>query len=41
VNISMGQMQMGMCRAGDRNHDGRISVAELVAAVKDMLRGCA
>jgi hypothetical protein len=40
VNISMGKGSLSACVPGDRDQDGRISVAELVAAVNDMLRGC-
>lgn len=40
VNIALGQADASACLAGDKNHDGKISVDELIAAVDNALNGC-
>jgi hypothetical protein len=41
VNIALGASEVYGCLAGDRNHDGRITVDEIIAAVGNALAGCA
>jgi hypothetical protein len=41
VGIALGSRPLDDCRAFERNVDGEVSVAELVAAVNAALKGCA
>jgi hypothetical protein len=40
VNIALGDAPVSACEAGDANHDGRITVDEILTAVNDALNGC-
>jgi hypothetical protein len=40
VNVSLGLMDLGICRAVDRDNDGVVSVGELVGAVGHASAGC-
>jgi len=40
VNIALGAASVQTCTAADRDDDGAVSIAELVAAVTNALRGC-
>jgi hypothetical protein len=40
VNIALGNAGVATCTAGDANHDGQITIAELLAAVNSALNGC-
>ena len=40
VNALLGTADPASCAAGDRNHDGQITVNEIVAAVTAALVGC-
>jgi hypothetical protein len=41
VNIALGDAPLSSCPAGDLDHNDRITVDELVAAVSNVLQGCA
>ncbi|MFI5366419.1 MAG: hypothetical protein ACHQ4J_12435 [Candidatus Binatia bacterium] len=40
VNIALGAAPPSDCLAGDANHDGRITVDEILAAVNNALSRC-
>jgi hypothetical protein len=40
VNIALGNATVSDCRAGDGNHDGQITIDEILAAVNNALNGC-
>jgi hypothetical protein len=40
VNIALGNLPASTCAAGDANHDGEITVDEILAAVNKALNGC-
>lgn len=40
VNIALGNAPASVCLAGDRNHDGAITIDENVTAVDNALSGC-
>jgi hypothetical protein len=40
LNIALGDASLDVCPAMDRNHDGSVSVNELVVAVNSALSGC-
>ena len=41
VNIALGNAPASTCEAGDANHDGEITVDEILTAVSNALNGCA
>ncbi|HXQ20365.1 MAG TPA: hypothetical protein VN812_01740 [Candidatus Acidoferrales bacterium] len=40
VNIAFGNTPVTACDAGDANHDGQITVDEILTAVNNALTGC-
>ena len=40
VNIALGNIPVSDCPAGDRDGNGNIVIAELIAAVNNALSGC-
>ena len=40
VNIALGNGNVSSCVAGDANHDGEITVDEILTAVNNALNGC-
>jgi hypothetical protein len=40
VNVALEQAQVTECNAGDRNHDGAITIDEILVAVDHALNGC-
>ena len=40
VNVALGYAQVAECAAGDPNHDGSITIDELIRAVNNALSGC-
>ncbi|HEX7408844.1 MAG TPA: hypothetical protein VF515_14510 [Candidatus Binatia bacterium] len=40
VNIALGNTPLLNCEAGDANHDGQITVDEILTAVNNALNGC-
>ena len=40
VNIALGTVESASCPASDTDHDGRITVNDVVAAVHAALTGC-
>ena len=40
INIALGNTDVLGCTAGDANHDGQISVNEILTAVNNALNGC-
>jgi hypothetical protein len=40
VNIALGNANLSTCVAGDANHDGEITVDEILTAVNNALNGC-
>jgi len=40
VNIALGNTSVTMCEAGDANHDGQITVDEILVALNNALNGC-
>lgn len=40
LNISLGNAGVSICPSGDANHDGQITVDEILLAVKNALSGC-
>ena len=40
VNIALGNANVSTCLAGDANHDGQITVDEILTAVNNALNGC-
>jgi hypothetical protein len=40
VNIALGNANVSTCQAGDANHDGNITVDEILTAVNNALNGC-
>jgi hypothetical protein len=40
VNVALGTAPASACVAGDDNHDGAITIDEIVRAVSNALRGC-
>jgi hypothetical protein len=40
VNIALGNAAVTTCQAGDANHDGHITVDEILTAVNNDLNGC-
>ncbi|MFI5398919.1 MAG: hypothetical protein ACHQ9S_25595 [Candidatus Binatia bacterium] len=41
MNIALGNTLVAVCDAGDANHDGQITVDEILAVVNNALNGCA
>jgi hypothetical protein len=41
VNIALGTADVDTCRAGDADHDGYITVDEILIAVNNALTNCA
>jgi hypothetical protein len=40
IDIALGEAALGRCSSGDRDHDGKITIDEVLAAVHDALDGC-
>jgi hypothetical protein len=40
INIALNNASLASCSAGDVNHDGTITVDEILAAVNAALKGC-
>jgi hypothetical protein len=40
VNVALGTAPVSACVAGDPNHDGAITIDEIVRAVNNALNGC-
>ena len=40
VNIALGSANISACMAGDSNHDGQISIDEIIRAIDAALNGC-
>lgn len=40
VNVALGATELGTCYPADQNHDGQVSIDELVFAVRNSLQGC-
>jgi len=40
VNIALSNANLSTCVAGDANHDGQITVDEILTAVNNALTGC-
>jgi hypothetical protein len=40
VNVALGNQDPSACPAGDANHDGEITVDEILKAVNNALDGC-
>jgi hypothetical protein len=40
VNIALGNVQLLDCEAADANHDGQVTVDEILTAVNNALNGC-
>jgi len=40
VNIALGSANAPTCLAGDANHDGQITIDEILTAVNNALHGC-
>jgi hypothetical protein len=40
VNIALGNTPVTACEPGDANHDGRVTVDEILTAVNNALNGC-
>jgi hypothetical protein len=40
VNIALGHLLLSDCELGDANHDGEITINEIVTAVNNALNGC-
>ena len=40
VNIALGNAGVSTCMAGDANHDGQITIDEILTAVSNALIGC-
>jgi hypothetical protein len=40
VNIALGNTPVTTCEPGDANHDGQITVDEILTAVNNALNGC-
>jgi len=40
VNIALGNANVSTCRAGDANHDSKVTVDEILSAVNNALHGC-
>jgi len=40
VNIALGNDALSDCEPGDSNHDGEITVNEILVAVNNALDGC-
>ena len=40
VNIALGNGAVSQCKEGDGNHDGSITVDEILTAVNNALKGC-
>ena len=40
TNIALGTAELSACTAGDQNHDGKITIDEIVTAVDNALHGC-
>ncbi|MBI3784230.1 MAG: hypothetical protein HY270_12610 [Deltaproteobacteria bacterium] len=40
VNIALGNAGVDTCNAGDTNHDGEITIDEILTAVNNALTGC-
>lgn len=40
VNIALGSVQLLDCEAADANHDGEVTVDEILTAVNNALDGC-
>ena len=40
VNVALGNTAIASCDSGDGNHDGQITVDELLAAINNALHGC-
>jgi hypothetical protein len=41
VNIALGNTPLISCGAADANHDGQVTVDEILTAVNNALNGCA
>jgi hypothetical protein len=40
INVALGRLPLGSCRAFDEDRDGAVSIAELLRSVGDVLEGC-
>jgi hypothetical protein len=40
VDIALGNAAISACKAGDANHDGTITIDEILTAVNNALNGC-
>lgn len=40
VNIALGTEPLSVCPAGDPDHDGEITINEIIEAVNNLLFGC-
>ncbi|MGD0945934.1 MAG: hypothetical protein ABSA52_00770 [Candidatus Binatia bacterium] len=40
MNIAVGNPPLLNCEAGDANHDGQITIDEILTAVNNALNGC-
>jgi hypothetical protein len=40
VNISLGDEPITECEAGDANHDGEITIDDILIAINNALEGC-
>ena len=40
VNVALGNSDVGACPAGDANHDGEITIDEILKAVNNALGEC-
>jgi hypothetical protein len=40
VNIALGNADLLDCEAADANHDGEVSIDEILTAVNNALNGC-
>jgi hypothetical protein len=40
VNVALENAEVAACLAGDTNHDGQITVDEILTAVNHALNGC-
>jgi hypothetical protein len=40
VSISLGRLDVGVCRGGDSNGDDQVTVDEILTAVTNALEGC-
>ena len=40
VNVALGDLSVSACEPGDANHDGHVTVDEILTAVNNALNGC-